>query len=75
MRDEIQRNRLQLPENVRFEDFLRQFVGIGALRPQTYWVQNFEGKVQLDFIGKFEDVEADFKRLMNTCPSPDLTAA
>ena len=33
------------------------------IRPQVYWLKNFEGKINLDYIGKFEEIEEVFKEI------------
>ena len=30
------------------------------IRPQVYWLRNFEGKINLDYIGRFEEIEKVF---------------
>ena len=31
------------------------------LRPQTFWLKGFNGSITLDFIGRFENLSADFE--------------
>lgn len=59
-RDEIHQKSLGLNEMISFKEFLKRFAGEGMLRPQTYWLKNFEGKIDLDFIGRFENLEEGF---------------
>lgn len=66
MRDEIHRKNLALSADITFKDFLKKTAGEGMLRPQTYWLKSFDGKIHLDFIGKFENLEKDFKTVCAT---------
>ena len=52
-----------------FSQFLRRFAGRRALRPQVSWLRNKKKHVEFDFIGKFENLSADFEkvcRMLNT---------
>ena len=31
------------------------------LKPQTFWLENYSGQIDLDFIGKFECLQKDFE--------------
>ena len=33
------------------------------LRPQTHWLRDFSGAIPMDFIGKFENLQADFSHV------------
>lgn len=71
-RDEIHQKSLGLKEMISFKEFLRRFAGKGMLRPQTYWLKNFDGKVNLDFIGRFENLEEDFSEVAKKLGVPQL---
>jgi len=43
-----------------FTEFLERFAGKGMLRPQLYWITDYEGNIPLDYIGKFENLHQDF---------------
>nr|WP_136250256.1 sulfotransferase family 2 domain-containing protein [Ningiella ruwaisensis] len=60
MRDEIHQKNYQIPAGIDFETFIEQFAGTGYLRPQTYWLKNYSGAIDMDFIGKFESLNQDF---------------
>jgi hypothetical protein len=49
-----------LSGQISFSEFAHRFVGKRHLKPQTYWLKNTSGKINLDFIGKFERLEDDF---------------
>ena len=61
MRDSTHQKNLKITKNLNFKDFLILFAGKGMLRSQTYWLQDFQGKIPLDFIGKFENINSDFE--------------
>ena len=42
------------------------------LRPQTYWLKSFSGNIELDFIGRFESLNADFRVVTDSLGLPDL---
>lgn len=63
MRDEIHQKNMGLNGPIQFKDFLQKFAGQGMLRPQTYWLKSFDGEIHLDFIGKFENLDEDFKKV------------
>ena len=60
MRDKLHQARLNIPADLSFSDFVRQYSGRRALRPQTYWLKDSSGQMPFDFIGKMESLEADF---------------
>lgn len=40
-------------------------MGYNQLNPQVDWIMNEKGKIELDFIGRFENLENDFAKLSN----------
>lgn len=44
-------------------------------RPQNYSLKNFDGNIELDFIGRFENLSDDFRPVCNRIGivPPDLT--
>jgi hypothetical protein len=48
---------------ISFGEFARRFVGKRHLKTQTYWLKNTSGKIDLDFIGRFERLEEDFDQV------------
>lgn len=73
MRDEITKNNLRISGQLSFNDALRIFVGKGLLRPQTYWIKDFSGSIPLDYIGRFENLSNDFKKICNAMGAPNIT--
>lgn len=66
MRDPLHQEGLGLDGNITFHDFMKRFGGKGMLMPQTYWLKSFDGTLNLDFIGRFENLEEDFKTVCNS---------
>jgi hypothetical protein len=64
IRDEVQLRYLGIPKDIEFQDYLKRFLKNSyMIRPQVYWLKNFEGKINLDYIGKFEEIEVVFKEI------------
>lgn len=63
MADPLHRKNLNIPDNQPFSEFLAKHAGKGYLRPQTYWLKNYSGSIELDFIGRFENLQEDFKKI------------
>lgn len=60
MRDQIMRDRLKITASTSFAECLGEFAGKGLLRPQVYWLKDYQGKISVDFIGRFENLQDDF---------------
>jgi hypothetical protein len=63
MRDEIHQKNYGISPDISFLEFVKKYAGTGYLRPQTYWLKQFDGKLNLDFIGKFENLNSAFERV------------
>ncbi len=44
-------------------DALKSNIGKGMLKPQTCWLKNYMGDIDLDFVGRFEDLNNDSQRV------------
>jgi len=73
MHDETTKKALGIKGPVSFNDALVQHMGTGLLRPQLYWITNYDGKIDLDYIGRFENLNEDFKTICNRLNTPHLT--
>ncbi|MDP5030969.1 sulfotransferase family 2 domain-containing protein [Paraglaciecola sp.] len=62
LRDEIHQKNYGINPNLSFEQFITQFAGTGYLRPQTYWLKEFNGKINLDYVVKFENLAEDYMK-------------
>jgi len=65
MRDKWHQMNYSIPNDISFEDFVLQYAGTGFLKPQIYWIKNFNGDVDLDYIGKFEQLDESFSYISN----------
>jgi hypothetical protein len=63
MRDMVHQRSMGIDDKISFDQFMDRFAGTGMLKPQTYWLKDFSGKIDLDFIGKFENLEKDFEEV------------
>jgi hypothetical protein len=52
-------------ENIRFTDFVKKFAGKKHLKPQTYWIRDYNGKIDMDYIIRFENLQEGFNEAMN----------
>ena len=55
-----------------FTDFLEANAGKWMMRPQTYWLKNYAGKVDLDYIGKFEELPEVLEKIRNEFDLGDI---
>lgn len=47
--------------DILLEDFLSEQIGKKHLLPQTHYIKQFDGTIDLDFIGRFENLSEDFE--------------
>jgi hypothetical protein len=60
MRDSITKKAYKIHNDLSLKDFLKKFAGKGALRTQVHWIKSFDGTINLDYIGRFENLVEDF---------------
>lgn len=72
IRDEMHRQSLGIESQLPFDEFLHKFAGKGLLRPQTYWIKDFKGRISLDFIGRFENLKEDFQKACIAMEIPQI---
>ena len=73
MRDDIHKKSHNITGQLSLNEFLRKFSGTGMLRPQTYWIKNFNGSIPLDYIGRFETLIEDFQNVCKLMHFPHIT--
>lgn len=73
MRDDIHSKSLGIEGEMPFNRFIKEYAGVGMLRPQTYWLKGFNGKIELDFIGRFENLEEDFNEVCKNLNIPHIS--
>jgi hypothetical protein len=70
LRDSVVRKQLGLSTSATLKEFLNAQAGKGALRTQLSWLRDFEGRMPLDFIGRFESLERDYETVCNRLQMP-----
>jgi hypothetical protein len=73
LRDEIHKKNMKIQQDISLEDFLERYGNTWPLNPQTYWLTNYFGEIDLDFIGRFECLEKDFRKVCNRLKIEDAT--
>ncbi len=73
IRDERQRISLGIPEGISFKEFLLKYDNQWALKSQLYWLQNSKGKITLDFIGRYKNLNRDFEYICDQLGIKDKT--
>lgn len=73
MRDDIHKITFGIADQLSFDAFLAGHCGKGLLRPQTYWIKDFRGRIALDYIGRFESLADDFRAICEAIRRPDIT--
>lgn len=66
MRDEVHQKNYGYPSHINFTEFMKEYAGKGYLRPQTYWLKQFDGQINMDFIGKFESIDSAYRNVMES---------
>ena len=61
IRDEFHKKQLGIKNKILFSDFLILHAGKRMLRPQLYWITDFKGRIPMDYIGRFENLQQDFQ--------------
>lgn len=72
MRDPIHQRNYGIPPDIDFDTFIRKFAGKGYLRPQTYWLIDYSGIVDIDLVIKFEALDLGFKQVCGHLGLGDL---
>jgi len=63
MADQVHQRTLGVEPGIPLRHFLRRFLGRGMLRPQTYWIRDFQGRIPMDFIGRFEKLQEHWREI------------
>lgn len=66
IRDEIHRKNYKVGDGYTFKRFLHENLRNRSLRPQTDWLKSQDGEIRLDFIGRFETLQEDFAKVLDT---------
>lgn len=74
MRDKIHLRNQKVPQNCTSDEFITLYDWQTELRPQLAWIENRNGQIGLDFIGRFESLQEDIEfvtrklRVVNKLP-------
>lgn len=63
MRDPIHQRNYGIDPTLSFNQFMQRFIGKGFLRPQTYWLKDYQGNIAMDYIARFENLAEHFERI------------
>ena len=63
MRDPHHQEALHVPPNCTFKEFVTRHLTGHIMRTQTSWLKDSNGKLAMDFIGRFENLEHDFSEI------------
>ena len=64
IKDPVHLKQYNITSDIEFNEFLKRFVPTSyPLRQQVYWLKNFSGKIDLDYIGRFEEIEKVFENI------------
>ena len=73
LRDEIHLRNYGADKDMSLNEFIKKYAGTSyPLRSQTYWLKNFKGKIDLDYIGRFEEIDETFNMLRKTLNMNDI---
>ena len=73
MRDKIHFKNMGITTDLTFDQFVRQHLDNKLLSPQIYWLKNFAGKIDLDYICRFENLNRDFSEVCNILGLENIT--
>ncbi|WP_416307630.1 sulfotransferase family 2 domain-containing protein [Neptunicella sp. SCSIO 80796] len=72
MRDKIHQRNYGISPDLEFNQFIHQFIGKGFLRPQTYWLKDYDGNIPMDYIARFENLQEDFEQICDQLHVTDI---
>jgi hypothetical protein len=70
MRDELHRKELSIAPDLSFAEFVQKHLDVWALRPQLSWLTDENGDIAVDYIGKFETLEEDYRIICEKVGKP-----
>ena len=72
MRDEIHKQTYGITRELSLTEFLQLYAGKGLLRPQTYWITDFNGEIPFDLIIRFENLASGFREATQLMNIPEM---
>jgi len=73
LRDPSHRELHGVTEETTFKEFLKAHAGKWMLRPQAYWMKDYNGEIPMDYIGKFEDLPNVLEHISETLDLGEIT--
>ena len=70
--DPVHSKNFLIKEDESFHSFLKRHAGKGYLSPQLYWLKNFNGELDFDYIARFENLHHDFINICNQLHTSEL---
>ncbi len=70
MRDKLHQQELSIGGDSSFQEFVRNCLDTWALRPQLSWITDETGEVAIDYVGKFETLEDDYRFICKRLGKP-----
>lgn len=65
IRDDIQLNYYGISKDIEFPEYLKRCLKKShMMKQQVYWLKNFKGKINLDYIGRFENIDDVFQKIL-----------
>ncbi len=69
LRDNFLLSHYRIPKDIEFKDYLKKYLkNTYMMRQQVYWLKNFDGKIKLDYIGKFEEMDKVIEKIFSKVP-------
>jgi len=70
MRDELHQKELSISGDSSFPEFVQNHLDVWALKPQLSWITDEKGEIAIDYIGKFETLEDDYRFICEKVGKP-----
>ena len=71
--DEFHRRNLNITGDPSLNSFLKEFIGKDMLKPQTYWIKDYDGRIPMDLVVKFEELESGFREVVRALGDQSLS--
>lgn len=65
LKDDLWKRRYKITGEMTLYEFLKLYIGVDGLRPQIFWIKNYNGDITLDYIGRFENLANNFQTACN----------
>ncbi len=70
--DDVTKQKLGIDKHLSLKEALVLFIGKGLLKPQIYWLKNFQGHIPLDHIIRFENLSTEFQEVTKMMGYPQI---